>query len=201
VKLDPEAVLDGLDAHRVSQLAAFADLLCGLGADMGLVSTGDRDRVWERHVLDSLRALACLGKDDRSAADVGSGGGLPGIPLAVARPDIAFVLVEPRGGRVAFLEKAVQELGLPNAAVVHGRAQDVPDRFDVCTARALGGPLTTWNIARGLLSPAGRVVYFAGRSMGDSELRELSEAGVSTNICANALFPGSGSLVIMQVGT
>ena len=102
---------------------------------------------------------------------------------------------------MAFLEKAVQELGLANAAVVHGRAEDVPDRFDVCTARALGSPLTTWNIAHGLLVPAGRVLYFAGRSMGDPELRELSEAGVSTNICPDALFPGSGSLVIMQVGT
>jgi 16S rRNA (guanine527-N7)-methyltransferase len=200
VKLDPEAVLATLDEVRVGCLRSFASMLAGQGADLGLVSPADRGRVWERHVLDSLRALACLRPGDRSLADVGAGGGLPGIPLAVARPEVSVTLIEPRGGRVAFLEKAAQDLALRNVRVVHARAEDVSERFDVCTARALAGPLDSWRIAHPLLGREGRLVYFAGRSFGQSDRDELTAQGVTWNICPNALFPGSGSLVIMQFG-
>jgi 16S rRNA (guanine527-N7)-methyltransferase len=201
VKLDPEAVLTGLDEAQVGQLRAFGSMLAGQGADLGLVSAGDRDRVWERHVLDSLRALPCLRPEDRSAADVGSGGGLPGVPLAISRPEVSVTLIESRSGRVAFLEKVVQELDLGNTRVVHARAQDYGDHHGVCTARALANPLDAWRLASPLLASGGRLVYFAGRTFGESDLREVSDQGVISNICATALFPGSGSLVIMQFGS
>jgi 16S rRNA (guanine527-N7)-methyltransferase len=201
VKLDPEAVLSGLKENQVEQLRAFGAMVAGLGADLGLVSAGDRDRVWERHILDSLRSLSCLVPTDSSLADVGSGGGLPGVPLAVARPEVSVTLIESRGGRVAFLEKVVQDLGLGNARVVHARAEDHAGRHDVCTARALANPVDAWRLASPLLSAGGRLIYFAGRSFGESDLAELAGRDVVANICATALFPGSGSLVIMQFGS
>jgi 16S rRNA (guanine527-N7)-methyltransferase len=200
VKLDPEAVLASLDDVRIDRLRSFAAMLAGQGADLGLVSPADRGRVWERHVLDSLRVLACLRPLDRSLADVGSGGGLPGIPLAVARPELSVTLIESRGGRVAFLEKAAQDLALRNVRVIHARAEDLSERFDVCTARALAGPLDSWRIAHPLLGREGRLVYFAGRSFGQSDRDEITAQGVTWNICPTALFPGPGSLVIMQFG-
>src|SRR5438128_2264119 len=136
VKLDPEGVLAGLDVDQVAKLRSFAATLSGHGADLGLVSRADRDRVWGRHVLDSLRVLSCLLPQDRTLADLGSGGGLPGIPLAVARPSIPVTLIESRSRRVGFLESVIQDLAIGNARVIHARSEDVPERFGACTARA-----------------------------------------------------------------
>ena len=201
MKLDPEGRLSALDTGQLAKLRTFSGLLAGRGADFGVISAGDRQRVWERHVLDSLRALACLLRDDESLADVGSGGGLPGVPLAIARPDLAVTLIEPRRGRVAFLELALQELTLQNVRVLDAPAGEVSERFTVCTARALAKPVTTWQLTSPLLREGGRVIYFAGRSFGESDLAPLSELGVWSNICESDLFPASGSLVIMQFGS
>jgi 16S rRNA (guanine527-N7)-methyltransferase len=201
VKLDPEGLLSGLDEGQVAQLRRFSDLVAGRGADFGVISKADRGRVWERHVLDSLRALACLLPDDESLADVGSGGGLPGLPLAIARPDLTVSLVEPRRGRVAFLELAVQELAVPNVRVLDARADEVSGRFSVCTARALARPVDTWRLTSPLLAEGGRVVYFAGRSFHETDLAPLTALGVRSNICESDLFQASGSLVIMQFGS
>jgi len=185
----------------VARLEDFSRLLAGRGADVGVISSADRHRAWERHVLDSLRALACLLPDDESLADIGSGGGLPGIPLAIARPDLAVTLIEPRGGRVAFLELAVQELALANVRVLDARADEVSERFSVCTARALAKPEETWRLASPLLAEGGRLVYFAGRSFDESDLAPLARDRFTWNICESDLFPASGSLVIMQFGS
>jgi 16S rRNA (guanine527-N7)-methyltransferase len=201
VKLDPEALLLGLDEGQVAQLRRFSELVAGRGADFGVISNADRDRVWERHVLDSLRVLACLLPEDESLADVGSGGGLPGVPLAIARPDLAVTLVEPRRGRVAFLELARQELSLSNVRVLDARADEVSERFSVCTARALAKPVDTWRLVSPLIAEGGRVIYFAGRSFDESELAPLTNLGFTWNICESDLFPASGSLVIMQFGS
>jgi 16S rRNA (guanine527-N7)-methyltransferase len=201
VKLDPEGVLAGLDADQVARLRRFSDVLAARGADFGVISKTDRGRTWERHVLDSLRVLACLHPEDRSLADVGSGGGLPGVPLAIARPDLAVSLIEPRQGRVAFLEMVVEELAVSNARVVDARASEVSERFSVCTARALAKPAETWELVSPLLSEGGSVVYFAGRSFQESDLAALTRLGVRAKICESDLFHASGSLVIMQVGS
>jgi 16S rRNA (guanine527-N7)-methyltransferase len=201
VKLDPEDLLSGLDEGQVAQLRRFSELVAGRGADFGVISGADRERVWVRHVLDSLRVLACLLPEDESLADVGSGGGLPGVPLAIACPDLAFSLIEPRKGRVAFLELAVQELALKNARVLDARADEVSGRFSVCTARALAKPMDTWRLTSPLLAEGGRVVYFAGGSFTEADLAPLTALGVRSKICESEHFPTSGSLVIMQFGS
>jgi 16S rRNA (guanine527-N7)-methyltransferase len=181
-------------------LDAYVSLLEEQGIGLGLVAKSDASRIWERHVADSLRALSCVRTVDREVADVGSGGGLPGIPVAIARPDLRVTLIEPRATRAAFLEMAVEQLHLDNVVVVAGFAESVTAVFDCALARAVGPVDRTWSIAAPLLRPGGLVVYFAGRSWSttDSALAALVESGgVDVRICAPAEFPWQGPLVIM----
>ena len=130
--------------------------------------------------------------------DLGSGAGLPGIPLAIALPSVRLVLVEARTRRGAFLEMAVDELGLANVTVHVGRIQDLDEQADVCLARAFGPPLTSWRAAERVLRPGGHLVYFAGAtwSAGDHE-RELRAAGIRAEICAPRSFNSQGPVVMM----
>jgi len=200
VKLDPEAaLLDGLAPRQVMSLRSYAELLENRGVSGGLVARGDSGRIWPRHVLDSLRALPCLRPSDRRVIDVGSGAGLPGIPLAVAVPRLSVVLLEARTRRVAFLELASSRLDLPNVTIEHGRAESTAVRAQVCLARALAPLPAAWELCAPLLEPGGRLVYFAGRRFVERDVGGIREAGVRAEICAGSLFPGYGPLVIMQL--
>ena len=103
----------------------------------GLLGPRELPRIWSRHVLNSA-LLAELIPPDSSVVDVGSGAGLPGIPLAIARPDCQFTLVEPMERRSNWLQQVVTELNLKNVEVIRSRAEDVQRTdFDVATARAV----------------------------------------------------------------
>ncbi|MFM8999499.1 MAG: 16S rRNA (guanine(527)-N(7))-methyltransferase RsmG [Actinomycetota bacterium] len=93
---------------------------------------------------------------------MGSGAGLPGIPVAIACPDLSVRLVEVRPKRVAFLELVVERLGLGNVEVTQGRSEDARGPFDLCFARAYAAPEESWRQAEPLLAPGGHLVYFAG---------------------------------------
>lgn len=121
------------DPDKVIQ---YHDLLAGRGVDWGLIGPHERDRLWDRHVLNSV-ALADLLPRGVSMIDVGSGAGLPGIPLALARPDLRIVLLEPLQRRADFLELAVEELALDAVDVVRARAEDHRERYDTVTGRAV----------------------------------------------------------------
>ena len=105
----------------------------------------DKESAWTRHVVDSLTLLGPLASMDtvESAVDIGSGGGLPAIPLAIARPDIGFTLLEATGKKARFLEAVAARLGLTNIAVMQTRAETeargaLREKFDVATSRAVG---------------------------------------------------------------
>lgn len=102
--------------------------------------------------------------------DLGSGAGLPGIPVAVARPELRVTLIEPRQLRVAFLELVVERLGLTNVEVFAGPADRVADRAGLCLARGFGDPAATWTVARDLLLPEGELVYWAGATFREDQL-------------------------------
>jgi len=197
VKHHPRALLTGLDAGRVDQLERYAGLLIDRGAPLGFIAKGDAHRVMERHVLDSLRALPRIRPSDRRLADLGSGAGLPGIPVAIAAPDRTITLIESRQRRAAFLEWVVAQLRIENVHVLRSRADDVLDTFDACMARAFADAATTWRVARRLLAPAGRLLYFAGASW-PAGAAPLQALGVSIEEC-DAPRPGpSGPVVIMR---
>jgi 16S rRNA (guanine527-N7)-methyltransferase len=182
------------DPHVEDRLRAFVALLRERAVPLGLVGEADAERIEERHVEDSLRALTCL-TDATSVADVGSGAGLPGIPVAIARSDVAVALIEPRRRRAAFLELCIEALGLDNARVVATRSSGAHVRVDLCLTRALGDAVRSWQLSEPVLRPFGTMVYFAGRSWSDEDRRTVDRLGLSANICVPASFPWQGPLV------
>ncbi len=157
-----------LRPHQADLLIQFRDLLADRAVPMGLIAEGDADRIWERHIVDSLAAATALRDSDRLALDLGSGAGLPGVVLAVAVPTCRFVLVDSRRRRAAFLEWVVERLRLENARVEAARADELGERrADVATARAFAPLPDAWAAAHPLLRPGGRLVYFAGRGLRD----------------------------------
>lgn len=175
------SVAFGAGSERATR---FAELLAVHGVERGLIGPREVDRLWDRHLLNSV-AISEFVPEGASVVDVGSGAGLPGIPLAIARPDLDIVLLEPMARRVAWLEEAVAKLELGNVTVVRGRAeekairQQIGDR-DVATARAVAplGKLTGWCLP--LLRVGGQLVALKGSSAAeeiDRDRAEIARAG------------------------
>jgi 16S rRNA (guanine527-N7)-methyltransferase len=146
------------------QLEAFAELLLERAVPLGMIARADADRIGDRHILDSLRAAPFLQESDAGeVVDLGSGAGLPGVPLAIAVSEVRFTLAESRSRRAAFLELAVERLGLGNVTIHPDRVESLPPRaFDVATARAFAAPASAWGSAARVLRPGGSMVLFAG---------------------------------------
>lgn len=156
--------------ERLGLATRYAALLAGSGVERGLIGPREAARIWQRHVLN----CAVIGEVVPAGAgvvDAGSGAGLPGIPLALARPDLQITLLEPMARRVAWLTEVIDELGI--AVRVHrGRAEDAAVRSalggcDVVTARAVAplGRLAGWTLP--LLRPGGLLVAMKGATAED----------------------------------
>jgi 16S rRNA (guanine527-N7)-methyltransferase len=145
-------------------VARYFDLLLVWNGRINLTGAGSVGDLVDGHLPDSF-ALSRLVPPDARVADIGAGGGLPGIPLAIVRPDCHVTLVEPRAKRVAFLRAAVRELGL-GAAVTHGRLEAAGSAaFDVADSRATFDPATWLQAGRRLVREGGRIVVFASREV------------------------------------
>ena len=182
-----------LSSAQLNQLAAYERLLQRTAVPRGMIAASDGARLWERHIADGLRGAPEVPGGAR-IADLGSGAGIPGVPLAIALPDSAVELVEPRRQRAAFLEAVVDDLRLSTVKVHPHRAEDVSGSFQVCVARAFSSPLATWLAAQPLLSPGGFVIYWAGERFDPGE---LDEAGVPRMVSTRSDLARSGPLVIM----
>ena len=129
-------------SHALPKAEAFADLLAEEATVRGLIGPREVPRLWERHLL-NCAVITDLMPEGSSVCDIGSGAGLPGIVLAIRRPDLSVTLLEPLLRRTAFLELAVASLGLDNVAVHRGRAEEMHSDaewaggFDVVTSRAV----------------------------------------------------------------
>ena len=117
------------------KIQAFATLLKTTGIEHGLIGPKEGDRIWERHIANCIPITTIIPKGVR-LADIGSGAGLPGVVIALARPDLKVTLIEPLQRRVDFLNQVIAELELP-IKVVRGRAEAVKMQFEVVTARAV----------------------------------------------------------------
>jgi 16S rRNA (guanine527-N7)-methyltransferase len=131
-------VARGVFGSRLPVAEAYAALLADAGVVRGLIGPREAPRLWERHLL-NCAVLAELIPDGADVADIGSGAGLPGLVLAVVRPDLRLTLVEPLLRRTTFLEEAVDRLGLDNVQVVRARAEELHGKreFSVVTSRAV----------------------------------------------------------------
>jgi 16S rRNA (guanine527-N7)-methyltransferase len=169
----------------------YARLLATEGTVRGLIGPREVPRLWDRHLLNSA-AIASLVPAGARVVDVGSGAGLPGIPLALARPDLTVTLLEPLARRVAFLTECVDRLGLERVTVVRGRAEEGPIRrelggADVVTARAVAplDKLAGWCLP--LLRPGGLLLAMKGSTAAE----ELAAVGA---------LPGAAGALVTQAG-
>lgn len=185
-----------------AQLDMFEALLLERAPKLGLVGRNDLGRLRQRHIEDCLRATRSVLPTDRLAYDLGSGAGLPGIVLAVAVPTCRFVLVESRSKRAGFLELVLARLGLSNAEVSHGRAEDLSTPADLITARAFAPLERAWRVAHPLLRRGGRLVFFAGKGEDASRAARLTdpEPPANVEIDVEKGLANQGPLVIMARG-
>jgi 16S rRNA (guanine527-N7)-methyltransferase len=179
------------------QARRYVELLATDGVTRGLIGPRETGRLWDRHLL-NCALVAELVPDRGELVDIGSGAGLPGIVLAMLRPSVHVVLLEPLLRRSVFLEECVRALDLENATVVRARAEDKAAagiRADIATARAVAplDRLTGW--AAGLLRPGGELLAIKGQSAAEElEAAEpvLSRLGVQS---AEVLRAGQGRVV------
>jgi 16S rRNA (guanine527-N7)-methyltransferase len=141
----------------------YAALLTGPAVERGLLGPAEAPRLWERHLL-NCAAVAALVPSPCSLIDLGSGAGLPGIVLAMLLPDVTVTLLEPMARRAVFLDECVRILGLGNAEVRRGRAEEVAGRLsaDVVTARAVAPMYKLAGLAIALANPGGMVLAIKG---------------------------------------
>jgi 16S rRNA (guanine527-N7)-methyltransferase len=155
-------------SDRLALAERYAELLATEGVTRGLIGPREAARLWERHVLNSA-VLAEAIPQGSAVCDIGTGAGLPGLVVAIARPDLAVTLVEPLLRRTTFLDEVVAELGLSHVQVVRGRAEDLHGKaaFDVVTSRAVAPleRLLGWSMP--LVAPTGALVAMKGQSVHD----------------------------------
>ncbi|WP_428512235.1 16S rRNA (guanine(527)-N(7))-methyltransferase RsmG [Pseudonocardia sp.] len=152
---------------RLALARRYAEHLATTGVERGLVGPREAERIWDRHVL-NCAVVAELVPDGARVVDIGSGAGLPGIPLALARPDLQIVLVEPLARRVEWLVEVLDDLDL-DVRVERGRAEEAAVRrrwegADVATARAVAPLARLAGWALPLLRPGGTLLAVKGAS-------------------------------------
>ncbi len=191
----------------LEQFAAYLALLRAGNTICNLTSIDDPDDAWIRHVFDSLTLMSLLAELPSGARviDVGSGGGAPALPLAIALPDLDFTLIESTGKKSEFLLNAAQALGLGNVRVISDRAETLGqmhkehrEKYDAATARALG-PL---RVASELLLPFVRVGGLALFIKGQRAGEELEEAKQAMHLlhaaCSGVIDTPTGRIVVLE---
>lgn len=160
VEVEPEvaAVIFG---DRIDRARAFTQALALHGEERGLIGPLEPARLWSRHILNSAVAAPLF---SGRVGDMGSGAGLPGIVLAIARPDVEWVLIEPMERRVAWLDEQVAELGLDNVEVVRARGEDWKRGpvLDAVTARAVSALRTLLPVTAPLVRDGGELILLKG---------------------------------------
>lgn len=199
---------EGVDAARAvfgegwALADSYREILAARGVEWGLIGPRERTRLWERHILNSL-AVSPAVPGGALVVDVGSGAGLPGIPLAISRPDLRVVLLEPLLRRANFLTMAVAELGLEDrVSVVRARAEEHQGRYDVVTCRAVAplARLVGWTCH--LMGADGRLVALKGESASEEiagAAGELRRRGLRAEVRVVRVHPGAAETRLVVV--
>jgi 16S rRNA (guanine527-N7)-methyltransferase len=161
-EVEPKEAQEVFGSH-IAQARQYFDLLVRDGDLLGLIGPRELPKLWSRHILNSA-VVAELVEDGQTVADVGSGAGFPGIPMAIMKPHTKFVLIEPMERRANWLlEVVVPTLGLENVKVLRGRAEEAPLRnYDVTTARAVSALPKLLRMLAPLTVAGGQVLAMKG---------------------------------------
>ncbi|WP_313678954.1 16S rRNA (guanine(527)-N(7))-methyltransferase RsmG [Corynebacterium stationis] len=157
----------------------YHDLLATDGSTRGFIGPREVPRLWERHLI-NCAVIGDVMDEGATVVDVGSGAGLPGIPLAIARPDLRTTLIEPLLKRSVFLQEVVDKLALDNVTVIRGRAEEGPIKkavagADIVTSRAVAplGKLAKWSLP--LVRRGGEMIAMKGESVHEELARDAAD--------------------------
>lgn len=197
--------LDGLgvavDAHTAERLARYHELLVEWKGRVNLTSNPDFETALDKHYLDSLAPLALPGLIPQRAKliDVGSGAGFPGLPLAIARPDLTVLLMDSLAKRLKFLDAVIAELRLENARTLHARAEDgahhpaCREQFDIAAARAVASAPVLMELLLPFVRTGGKAICYKGPSAQEEMLagsRAARVLGGGKLACLPVAVPG-----------
>lgn len=180
--IEPEPLVAAeIFGDRIEQARAFTAALAAQGEERGLIGPLEPPRLWTRHILNSAIAAPLF---SGRVGDVGSGAGLPGLVLAIARPDVDFVLIEPMERRIAWLSEQVASLGLGNVEVLRARAEEWSRGpiLDAVTARAVSALRTLVPITAPLVRDGGELILLKGVSVAneiESAQKQIRKFGLS----------------------
>ena len=174
-ELDFSAIRELYSSDEFHKLSLFAELLGTLGIERGLIGPKEADKIWSRHLLNCAVVVPLLPKTGE-VIDLGSGAGLPGIVVAILRPEQSVILLEPLLRRVTWLEEVSSRLGLRNAVVIRGRAENEADQLQgaVVISRAVARlpKLLAWS--RPLLPVGGELIALKGSTVRE-EIEEITQ--------------------------
>lgn len=198
------AVAAELFGDRIGVARDFTAALAREGEERGLIGPLELPRLWTRHILNSVIAAPLF---HGSVADIGSGAGLPGIVLAIARPDVEWTLVEPMERRVTWLNEQVDALALTNVTVLRSRAEDVPQigGFDVVTARAVSALRTLIPITAPLVRDGGELTLLKGLNApneieaAQKQIKKFRLSDVRVEILGEGVLPETTRVVRARV--
>jgi 16S rRNA (guanine527-N7)-methyltransferase len=172
-----------IELPQAEQLLQFGDLLLRWNRAFNLISRRDTARLVSRHLLDSVSIAPWLA--GLRVMDLGTGGGLPGVPLGIVRKDVSFTLVDRSDRKIRFIDQAVRTLGLTNVATWCGDVRDLPPDvvFDTVVSRAVASVEQIWAMAGERVSPGGRVLVMhrgqVARGGAPSPTAQVRPAGVA----------------------
>lgn len=193
------------DADDLEMLGRYLAILLETSKTFNLTAIKDPDEAWTRHLLDALSLLPYIASADaRTIIDVGSGGGLPGIPLAIALPDVHVTLLEATGKKARFLSDTATTLGLPNVEVLNERAETVGcdptyrESFDIVVSRAVG----RLPVLLELTVPLARIEGHVLAIKGEQATAEVEEARVALyklhSHAVETVRTPTGTIVVIQ---
>ncbi|MEQ8843960.1 MAG: 16S rRNA (guanine(527)-N(7))-methyltransferase RsmG [Phycisphaerales bacterium] len=191
---------------EVEKLGRFLALLLHANTRMNLTAIKDAEQAWQRHILDALTLMAPLAELPQGATviDIGTGGGVPGVPLAIVRPDLRFTLLDATAKKTAFVRAAMDTLGVQHASVVTARAEQAArdpqhrDTYDAAIARAVGPMATIAELATPFVKPGGVALLIKGEKA--TEELEHARAALHLLLAAHAatLDTPTGRIVILE---
>lgn len=198
-----------LDRAQVGQLETYRDLLLTGNQTTNLTAVRDLPGIERRLILESLRLVGPLralppveGRDRRPLIDLGTGGGLPGLVLAIACPEFTVFLLDATGKKVAFLDRAIQALGLTNTVTIHARAEEIGHQpryrnaFDVVSARAVSSLPALLELGLPLLRTGGHLLLPKGTDIASElESGQRAVAVLGGEILSSDLLPDAGSTI------
>ena len=178
--MKPTPELLAFFGQNQGKIQAYATLLQTIGIERGLIGPKEGDRIWERHIANCIPITTII-KEGVRLADIGSGAGLPGIVIALARPDLKVTLIEPLQRRVDFLNEVVEQLEIP-VEVIRGRAETVKKQFEVVTARAVAPLEKLIQISWHMIPSGGHLLAIKGESAADELATTKLKKGAAAKI-------------------